>query len=295
MSIHLHRLEGFYWVSIYEGYAEAARNFPHPLTQPAVHQQVKKLEGELGCKLFERVAKDRVRHTPAGRRLFEFCAPFFQQLPAVVRALRTSDYGGELRIEGVGLAIRSLLPAWIRRLRRARPEIRVVMHEIERPELERLRTGDADLLIDTFDEIPDGFGHTELATAYTFLVTPPNHPAGRHKRPRPEALDGVPLVAYPAGTRHHRLQLAALDRLGVAPETIHSAPSTESILSHVAADLGFSLIPWLDKEGPEGDWDSHRLKGEGSQLSIRAVWRQGPSAHPFVDAALALRPGRKAK
>jgi DNA-binding transcriptional LysR family regulator len=31
-----------------EGYARAARAFPYPITEPGVHQQVKRLEGELG-------------------------------------------------------------------------------------------------------------------------------------------------------------------------------------------------------------------------------------------------------
>ena len=52
--IQLHRLEGFYWVARTGGYARAARAFPYPLTQPAVHQQVRKLEEDLGARLFER-------------------------------------------------------------------------------------------------------------------------------------------------------------------------------------------------------------------------------------------------
>ena len=58
--LQLHRLEGFYWVARTGGYAKAARAFPYPITQPAVHQQVKKLEGELGLSLFERVSKDKM-------------------------------------------------------------------------------------------------------------------------------------------------------------------------------------------------------------------------------------------
>jgi len=38
------RLEGFYWVARTGGYAAAARAFPYPLSQPAVFQQVRKLE-----------------------------------------------------------------------------------------------------------------------------------------------------------------------------------------------------------------------------------------------------------
>ncbi|MCA9321778.1 MAG: LysR family transcriptional regulator, partial [Planctomycetes bacterium] len=46
--VQIHRFEGFYWVALTGGYARAARAFPYPITQPAVHQQVKRLEAELG-------------------------------------------------------------------------------------------------------------------------------------------------------------------------------------------------------------------------------------------------------
>ena len=71
--VQLHRLEGFYWVGRTGGYAKAARAFPYPITQPAVHQQVKKLEAELGVSLFERVDKESIQTTAAGRRLYESC------------------------------------------------------------------------------------------------------------------------------------------------------------------------------------------------------------------------------
>jgi len=48
LSIPIARLEGFYWVARTGGYAAAARAFPDPLSQPAVFQQVRKLEDELG-------------------------------------------------------------------------------------------------------------------------------------------------------------------------------------------------------------------------------------------------------
>jgi DNA-binding transcriptional LysR family regulator len=85
--IQIHRLEGFYWVARTGGYARAARAFPYPITQPAVHQQVKKLEGELGVTLFERVGKSEMALTPAGIRLYEFVRPFYEGMAGVVRSL----------------------------------------------------------------------------------------------------------------------------------------------------------------------------------------------------------------
>ena len=70
--MNLQRLEGFYWVAKLQGYARAARSFPYPITQPGVYQQVRRLEDDLGVKLFERVGKDKVVLTPRGQ-LFIRC------------------------------------------------------------------------------------------------------------------------------------------------------------------------------------------------------------------------------
>ena len=45
--VDLHRLAGFHLVATEGGYARAARAAPYPITQPALHQQVKKLEADL--------------------------------------------------------------------------------------------------------------------------------------------------------------------------------------------------------------------------------------------------------
>ena len=74
--IQLHRLEGFYRVAVAGGYTRAAKDFPYPISQPGVYQQVRKIEEDLGVRLFERVGRDRVALTSHGQVLHDFCAPF---------------------------------------------------------------------------------------------------------------------------------------------------------------------------------------------------------------------------
>src|SRR4051794_37419954 len=121
--IQLHRLEGFYRVATAGGYARAARQFPYPISHAGVHAQVRKLEEELGTRLFEQLAKDRMVPTRAGRRLLAFCAPFFEGLPAVVRGL--AQGGGRLRVEAGALEIQEVLPPWLRRVRAHHPEVTI--------------------------------------------------------------------------------------------------------------------------------------------------------------------------
>ena len=289
--MNLSRLEGFFWVARCESYAEAARRFPYPITQPGVFQQVKKLEAELGEPLFERAGKDRVRLTPAGGELFRFCAPFFVELPAVIRSIRARSFGGELRIDGAGLTIRGLLPLWIRRLRAERPDIKVALREVATPDPDRLRTGDADLLVDYLPKLPSDVASRRVGTAHAFLAIPDDHRLARRRRLTVDALGEDSFISYPPGTKHHEIQLAALGQSGVTPRRTLAASTVDSILRFVQAGLGYSLIPWLDEKGLAlPGVVVRRQRGATSRFPILAAWRASPRAHPLVDAALRVAP-----
>ena len=145
--ISLSRLEGFYWVAKTGGYARAARAFPWPITQPGVHQQVRRLEQQLAVTLFERTGKDSVALTSAGQALFQAVAPFYEALPALEAAIQGGTLGGTLRIHAAGHVLKHFLPPWLRALQRARPDIEVALQG-EEADLELLRRSEADLLVD---------------------------------------------------------------------------------------------------------------------------------------------------
>jgi DNA-binding transcriptional LysR family regulator len=289
--IQIQRLEGFYWVARCKGYARAARSFPYPITQPGVHQQVSKLEHELGARLFERVGKDEVRLTAAGEQLFAFCAPFLERLPGVVEAIRSASFGGELRIDASGLMLRQLLPTWIRRLRTRRPDIQVDVQEIQTPDLERLRKGEVHLVVDYFESVPEEFERARVATSYAFLVLPKGHALAEKEQPNLRALRGEPFVSYHPELRQHAVQLEAVRRsIGVPGRTI-SASSVDAILAFVQAGLGFSVVPWLESRGPKlSGVVARRQTGMGTEFPIWAVWWRTEPAHPLVEAALSEAP-----
>jgi DNA-binding transcriptional LysR family regulator len=290
-TVQLGRLEGFFHVARERGYARAARAFPYPITQPGVFQQVKKLEEELGVELFERVGKDEVRLTAAGERLHAFVAPFLEELPRVVDAIRSETFGGELRLDTSGLVLRQLLPEWLRALRAARPDISVDVEEIQVPDFGRLRSGAAHLIVDYCERLPAGCEGRQIATSRGYLVMPADHPLSCRKRLDPRELRDVPFVSYHPSLPHHALQMDAVSRqVGVPARTI-SASSVDAILAFVRAGLGFSVIPWLDEAGPQVDGVvARRQRGEGTSFPIYAVWHASGWRQPLIEAALAALP-----
>jgi len=289
--LQVQRLEGFYWVAREGGYARAARAFPHPITQPAVHQQVKKLEGELGVSLFERVAKDRVVLTPAGVRLFEFVRPFFEGLPGLVRSMRAGDYAGELRIETSNLLLRHMLPPWIRRLRKQHPRMQVHVSETRHPELAALRRGDVDLVIEHLYEVPDDIATMRVGVVRPFVVLPRGHRLADKKRVDLAELSADPFVSYTPNQRARELQHEALAKHSVTPPHLLSASSAEGILGLVEAELGWSILPWLEETGPRSKGIVARpLAAPTVEFPVLAAWRKEAPENPLLDAALEAAP-----
>jgi DNA-binding transcriptional LysR family regulator len=289
--IQLQRLEGFYWVARCEGYARAARAFPYPITQPGVHQQVKRLEDELGVRLFERVGKDKVVLTPEGRALHEYVAPFLEGLPAVVRSLRSGEVGGRLRIHASGHTLRHLLPPWLRRLQGERPDIEVALFEAKVPAVSLVRSGEADLLVDHLPEVPEDLEAREVGRTRAFLVFPSNHRLARKGTVHPEQFLDDAFIAYSADSRLRELQLAALAQLGVTPRRMYAADSAETILGFVAAGLGYSLLASLLPRGPKlPGVVASPLAHPAREFPIYAAWRRTRQRHPLVEALLALAP-----
>ena len=289
--IQIHRLEGLFWVVRSGGYAKAARAMPYPITQPALHQQVKKLEGELGLQLLERVGKSEMKATPAGRKLYEFCAPFFEGLAPLLRELGDGEFGGDLHVDAQGLFIRRLLPAWLGRLRRARANVRVHLREMKAPLLDRLRNGKADLVVSWLPELPDDVAAQRIATVRTFVVTPAGHAALRKRRVDWAALDDETFVGF--GPEHFAFepQREALRELGLAPQHVISVDATETILGYVEAGLGYSLVPSLEEDGPRGRRLRARpLEVSHSEFPVYAAWRRDAGENPLLDTAIETAP-----
>jgi len=289
--IQLQRLEGFYWVARTQGYARAARAFPYPITQPGVHQQVSRLESELEVKLFERVGKDRVILTPSGRTLYDFVAPFLEKLRDLEQSIRTGRVGGTLRLQASLHLLRYVLPPWIRRIQGKHPEINLDLVEAKWPDLEEIRSGAADILVDHLYQVPSDIQVKKLATARAFLVVGSIHPLVRNRSTllRLSQLSDETFFAYGVDTRARQLQLQGLKLHGIVPRRVHSVDSSETILAFVAAGLGYSLVPSVLPGGPrEVGVYSQPLVRPAAEFPIYAAWRKSASDHPLIQPAIAL-------
>jgi DNA-binding transcriptional LysR family regulator len=288
--IDLHRLAGFHLVAKEGGYAKAARAAPYPITQPALHQQVRKLEGEVGITLLERVSKDRMQPTPAGAQLLNFIKPFFRDLPRVVDSVRTGNFDGSLTIHAESLLIRQLLPAWMLALRKRRPNAQLELRGVTAADLNPLRDGETDVLIAHIPEVPEDIATQIVATAHACLVVPRDR-APKRGRPKLEDLEDLPFLSYPPNSHHNELQRQSLATHGITPQTSISLDTADTILGYVESGLGWSLVPSMEPDGPKGrrlssfSWGRPR-----TTFPIVMAWRKDAPEHPLLDEIIACAP-----
>lgn len=229
-------------------------------------------------------------HQPAARDRIN-AAPFFEGLPVVVRSLRSRDFGGELRVHAAGLFVRHLLPGWLKRLQRRRPDIRLDVRELDVSDLSLLRLGKTDLMIDHLPEVPDDIAVVRVGTVRAFVVVPLAHRLVRRTRIELGDLRNDTFVSYHPGLLHHTLQMKALAACGVAPRRLIAAGSADAILGFVASGLGYSLVPALDRRGPRAPGVVARLlTAPRMEFPVVAAWWKGAAENPLLAAALAAAP-----
>ena len=143
-AMNIHHLELFYYAARHGGIAEAVRNIPYGIQQPAVSSQIAQLEEHLGVTLFQRRP---FALSPPGQKLFSFIQPFFSNLETIEAELR----GGPspcLRLGGSAIVLRDYFPQILQNLRKKFPDLKLGLREGHQPGLEQLlRKGEIDLAI----------------------------------------------------------------------------------------------------------------------------------------------------
>ena len=233
------QLRAFHHVAVCGGFSRAAQALG--LTQPAISDQVKKLEEEYDVHLLDRRRK-QVVVTGAGQRLLEITRHLFevesqaQEYLSQSRDLRS----GTLRI--IADAAHHLLPI-LGRFRAAYPGIEITMASgNSETVIAGLETYRAD--VGVFGGIPDGdrFEVVKLSSTPLIAFTSPDHEfAGRTSVTLAELLS-QPLVLREAGSKTRQKLAEAAARRGLALKAAIEAEGREAVQQIVAAGAGIGVV-----------------------------------------------------
>jgi LysR family transcriptional regulator, nitrogen assimilation regulatory protein len=127
-SFDLRRLRYFVKVAELESLTRAAESLH--IAQPALSQQIRMLEAELGVRVFDRTPRG-VRRTEAGQRLFVEARRLLDEIGSIAERVRNpSDPEGQV-VLGVGQSIGSMLVApLLERAAERLPRVRIQVREL---------------------------------------------------------------------------------------------------------------------------------------------------------------------
>ncbi|WP_329793369.1 LysR family transcriptional regulator [Lentzea sp. DG1S-22] len=244
------QLEVFATVARTGSFSAAARLLH--CSQPAVSQQMRALERQVGGPLFVRTGRG-LHLTEAGRILAERGSDLLDRLATThqqVSAIATHDIG-TIRICAFPSANVSLVPAAAAILAEERPHLRLELVEQEPPDsFALLRRGEVDLVLSFsyLDEPQDeatvnGMLGVPLLREPLALLVPSGHRlAGRERVSLSEAAE----ERWIAGcVRCQRALHQACGAAGFVPDITCSTDDNLAIQSLVTAGLGVALVPRL--------------------------------------------------
>ncbi len=263
------------------------------VAQPALSQQIRRLEDELGVALVERTTR-RVSLTEAGELLVVRARRIMVELEAAqseLEAARGADTG-HVRIGAMhtmGPVDLSLSMAAFHELH---PNVTMTVREQASEELaEMLRVDELDLAFLSVTERVEahGLGLLQLVSEELVVLLRPDHPLAGRPTIRMRELAEEPFIAFRTGARLRELLFAAGRDAGFDPRVTLESNEAQRIRRLVARGLGVAILPRSDAVGPGAEVAVVTLTEPSLRRDITLAWREGrrhgPAATEFLNLA----------
>lgn len=222
-------------------------------TPPALTKAVRRLEDHLGATLFTRAGRG-LKPTDAARFLVERTQGVVEHLEVIRRQVRDVGDGrhGHIRLGVAATMAAIFLPAFLRRLTTAHPDLRVSVFNGMNDVLHHaLRAGEIDLVLGVIDRTnPDMTDHIALAQDQVQIVAATHHPLRGHPVSLEEVLRQKWVLPSPRVAMRQWFD-AALTARGLIPPRPHVETSSIAILEELIAGTDYlSFVSGLKIQTP---------------------------------------------
>jgi DNA-binding transcriptional LysR family regulator len=266
------------------------------MAQPALSLAIRRLEGELGVRLFERTSR-RVTPTDAGSAFVNRAARVSREIDALAQEMRQYAEGirGRLRISA-WYHVEPDLVEFIRDFTAANPLVEVSIQELAAADaLAAVRSGDIDLAgVVHYPELDfRDLERSHLRTEPAVLVLRPGDPLAGRESVKLTDLGGMAFVVTRPGTGLRRL----FDHVFTgAEQRPHIAIETNELAAMVAfASAGLGCAILTPTVASEADFPVGLIRlADVGPFTIEAVWRKDQRA-PVVLSAIDMIRTRAAR
>jgi DNA-binding transcriptional LysR family regulator len=263
------------------------------VAQPALSQQIRRLEDEVGLALVERSTR-HVALTDAGEVLVVRARRVLSELEAAgteLEAMRGMHTGhvtiGAMHTMGpVDLSLPLAL------FHDLHPDVGLTVRENSSEELaEMLRVDELDLAFLSVTERVEahGLGLHQLVSEELVVLLPAHHPLRRRRQIRMAELAEEQFISFRPGARLRELLFAAGRHAGFDPRVTLESNESQRVRRLVSRGLGVAILPRSDAEGPGADVAVVSLTEPALRRDITLAWREGrrhaPAAAAFLELA----------
>jgi DNA-binding transcriptional LysR family regulator len=273
------------------------RNFTRAATrehiaQPALSQQIRRLEEEAGVALVQRTTR-RVTLTDAGTALVARARRILAEVQSArteLEAFKGVQTGhvtlGVMHTMGpVDISIALAI------FHRRHPAVELTVREYSSEELaDLLRVDELDLAFLSVTERIEshGLGLQQLVSEELVVVLPCEHPLAARRRVRMAELVGEQFISYREGARLRELLLAAGRHAGFVPEVMLESNESGRIRRLVERGMGVAILPRSDAQAPGAEVAVATLIEPSLRRDITLAWREGRRHPPAAAEFLAL-------
>ncbi len=255
MKVELRHLRYFVAVAEELHFTRAAARVG--IAQPALSQQIRRLETEIGVELFHRTRRN-VELSAAGVALLAFARRALDEVSGGIESARRAARGeiGTLTVGFIESAAAVVVPTAVRRFRGAHPDVELTLRELAVDvQLEALHSGTLDLAIVRAPVAAEDLTLEPVLDEGLVVAVPKGSQLARRRRIHPRRVSGEPLVllARDVVPGLYDQVIALHEESGTAARIAQEASSIQAVLGLVAAGLGISPLPGsvrsLDRAG----------------------------------------------
>jgi DNA-binding transcriptional LysR family regulator len=235
---------GFYQVAKLGSFTKAAKATFR--TQPALSQQIKALEEELDCHLFERIGKRKLRLTSAGERFLTFAESIlenYDSLRADLNELKGSQKG-RLKIAAPFTTLYHLFPEVLKEYTERFPQVELtILDRSQQTVIELVKSGDIDFGFTVESEVPGDLATLRWKKVETALMTPMGHPLATGKRVTLRQIAKYSLILPPKDLKFtcRRMLEERFQKLGLDYQIVMESSNVELTSLYVEIGLGISF------------------------------------------------------
>ena len=235
---------GFYQVAKLGSFTKAAAATFR--TQSALSQQIKALERELDCHLFERIGKQKLNLTSAGERFLTFAESVLENYESLREDLDEikGSQKGRLKIAAPFTTLYHLFPDVLKEYSERFPQVELtILDRSQKTVIELVKSGEIDFGFTVESEVPGNLASLRWKKVDTVLMTPLDHPLVKVKRITLRQIAKYPLILPPKDLRFtcRRMLEERFQKLGLDYQIVMESSNVELTSLYVEMGLGISF------------------------------------------------------